>query len=114
MSSPCISPDTLKNLCGEDRALLEELLTLFQNEAPLQLQAMDTAVAANDYASLKVAAHTLKGSASYIGAPALVEACHQLEQVALKEEIELCDNLLKALKNMLFLTQEALKAEFGV
>ncbi len=114
MSSLLITPDTLKAICGEDKALLEELLGLFQAQTPLQLQALAKALEAKAYDTIKMTAHTLKGSASYVGAQAMVELCQKLEQAALHPDAQACKQLLTELENSFSPTQKALKAEFGL
>ncbi len=114
MSSQLIYPNTLKAICGEDKALLEELLTLFQEQAPLQLQTLARALETHAYDAIKIAAHTLKGSASYVGAQAMVELCQKLEQAALSHEAQDCKYLLTELENSFSHTQKALGAEFGL
>jgi CheY-like chemotaxis protein/HPt (histidine-containing phosphotransfer) domain-containing protein len=64
---------------------LVELIDLFLQEAPTQLEAMADAVAKNDATSLArtiSAATTLKGSASNLGARNLAALCDEIEQVA--------------------------------
>ena len=62
-----------------------ELIDLFLEEAPQQLDAMDNAIAENDSSSLAQtisAATTLKGSASNLGARGLAALCDEIEQTA--------------------------------
>lgn len=113
MSTPCIIPHTLRSICGEDKALIEELLNLFEEQTLLQLHALPTALEAKAYEAIKVAAHTLKGSASYVGAQAMFELCQKLESAALGQEADNCKNLLVELKSSFILTQKALRAEFS-
>jgi CheY-like chemotaxis protein len=61
------------------------LIDLFLQEAPAQLQALETAVNRNDAASLAQtfsAATSLKGSASNLGAHNLAALCDEIEQTA--------------------------------
>jgi CheY-like chemotaxis protein len=64
---------------------LVELIDLFLQEAPTQLETMEDAVAKNDAASLAriiSSATALKGSASNLGARTLAALCDEIEQVA--------------------------------
>jgi CheY-like chemotaxis protein len=64
---------------------LVELIDLFLQEAPAQIQAMESAVAQNDYTSLARtlnAATNLKGSAGNLGARNLAALCDEIEQTA--------------------------------
>jgi HPt (histidine-containing phosphotransfer) domain-containing protein len=62
-----------------------ELIELFLQEAPTQLQALERAVKENDYTSLSriiSAATSLKGSAGNLGARNLAALCDEIEQTA--------------------------------
>lgn len=62
-----------------------ELVDLFLQEAPAQLNSLEVAVAQNDYTSLArsiSAATSLKGSASNLGARNLAALCDEIEQTA--------------------------------
>jgi CheY-like chemotaxis protein len=64
---------------------LAELIDLFLQEAPEQVQLLETAVAQNDHTSLArtfSAASRLKGSASNLGARILAALCDEIEQTA--------------------------------
>ncbi len=64
---------------------LVEIIDLFLQEAPAQLQALETAVAQNDPSSLArtfSAVASLKGSASNLGARNLAALCDEIEQTA--------------------------------
>jgi len=61
---------------------LAELIDLFFKDARPRLDAMSTAAAAGDLAKLGATAHTLKGSASNLGARQLAALCWTLEKQA--------------------------------
>ena len=64
---------------------LAELIDLFLQEAPTQLDAMRQAVAKNDMtamARIVSAATALKGSAGNLGARSLAALCDEIEQAA--------------------------------
>jgi CheY-like chemotaxis protein len=64
---------------------LKEFIDLFLREAPIQLDAMNDAVAKNDTSSLTrvvSAAAALKGSAGNLGARQLAAVCEEIEQTA--------------------------------
>jgi HPt (histidine-containing phosphotransfer) domain-containing protein len=64
---------------------LAELIDLFLQEAPEQVQLLENAVAQNDHTSLArtfSAASRLKGSASNLGARILAALCDEIEQTA--------------------------------
>jgi HPt (histidine-containing phosphotransfer) domain-containing protein len=53
---------------GEDAAFLDELVETFLADAPVQLDAIDAAIAAGDADALVRPAHTLKGNGLNVGA----------------------------------------------
>ena len=58
---------------------MAELIDLFLEDTPQRLDKMKTAFEQGDDATLKAVAHTLKGSASNLGAPALAALCASVE-----------------------------------
>ncbi len=66
----------------EDLRMTREVVSLFVNDAPLRLQAIAAAVAANDAQALSRAVHALKGAASNVGAAAMHAVCIGLEAEA--------------------------------
>jgi CheY-like chemotaxis protein/HPt (histidine-containing phosphotransfer) domain-containing protein len=68
----------LERLNG-DRALLGELIGVFENDCPRMLDAVRQAVEAGDAAALQAAAHKLKGSVANFSAGGAVDAAARLE-----------------------------------
>jgi HPt (histidine-containing phosphotransfer) domain-containing protein len=58
-----------------------ELIDIYLNETPTQIQIMAKALAAHDHHMLTIAAHTLKGSSLNLGAKQLGGACFKLEEL---------------------------------
>jgi two-component system sensor histidine kinase/response regulator len=76
---PAINLDVLrKRLDGNDE-LMSELAQLFLDDAPKQIQAIREAQAKGDATGVEFAAHTLKGSASTLGANGLAAIARNLE-----------------------------------
>ncbi|MCX7002408.1 MAG: Hpt domain-containing protein [bacterium] len=65
-----------------DAALAEQLITLFLAEAPPLVQALQHAGAQHAFAAAHTAAHTLKGMAATLAAPALRTAAAAAEHAA--------------------------------
>ncbi len=59
---------------------MAELIDLFLEDTPQRLGKMKTAFEQGDDATLKAVAHTLKGSASNLGAPTLASLCANVER----------------------------------
>ena len=74
-----------------------ELIDLFLEDAPERLQAMQTSLARQDSDALKVAAHSLKGSARNLGARPLASICAELEHIAANNEWASAEPLLQAI-----------------
>ena len=72
-----------------------ELIDLFMEDAPDRLQAMQTSLDRRDIEALKIAAHSLKGSAKNLGAKPLGRICAELEKQAIAAD---WDNALLTLK----------------
>ena len=58
-----------------------ELVDIFLNETPAQIQIILKALASQDYHVLTIAAHTLKGSSLNLGAKQLGASCFKLEEL---------------------------------
>jgi CheY-like chemotaxis protein/HPt (histidine-containing phosphotransfer) domain-containing protein len=72
-----------------------ELIDLFLEDAPDRLRAMETSLTQRDQEALKIAAHSLKGSAKNLGAKPLARICAELEKQAITAD---WDNALLTLK----------------
>jgi len=60
-------------------SILDKIIGLYFVDAPRQILSMRDALAADDDAALKRAAHTLKSSSGNLGALALAGSCKELE-----------------------------------
>jgi signal transduction histidine kinase/HPt (histidine-containing phosphotransfer) domain-containing protein/BarA-like signal transduction histidine kinase len=72
----------LLNRVLDDEALFRELLGVFTDELPRMVAALEDAQQRSDAQAIRVAAHTLKGSASNIGAPVLLSLAREIEDLA--------------------------------
>jgi CheY-like chemotaxis protein len=75
-------------------SVLRDLADLFLRDARPKLMTMVTALDAKDLAALASIAHSLKGSASNLGARRLAEICATLEKSAKASEVDSAQNLL--------------------
>jgi HPt (histidine-containing phosphotransfer) domain-containing protein len=74
-----VSLQALQEIIGGSRDDLNELISGFLDDAPTQLAQMHQAAVAEDVASLKRGAHSLKSNSRDMGALALASACAALE-----------------------------------
>jgi HPt (histidine-containing phosphotransfer) domain-containing protein len=79
--------DAARSLTAGDDALLAELVELFPSESSKHLEAIKTALAEEDDASLTRAAHTLKSSARLFGATSLVASASEMETLGQSSEL---------------------------
>jgi HPt (histidine-containing phosphotransfer) domain-containing protein len=78
-----IDPRALENLrdvLDGDPDLLNELIDLFLTDAPALMQDLHDAVVRQDAQSITQTAHSLKGSASNLGARGMAAVCANLER----------------------------------
>ncbi|MCD4672068.1 MAG: response regulator [Anaerolineaceae bacterium] len=77
--------------------ILQELIELFLEEAPKDMQKMRQALDAQDIEKLRIAAHTLKGSSGHLGARKLSRVCKDLGMAARQGDLssapELCQQV---------------------
>ncbi|MGD0590992.1 MAG: Hpt domain-containing protein [Bacteroidota bacterium] len=64
-----------------DFEFVTELVDIFLNETPTQIQTMVKGLDTQDHHMLTIAAHTLKGSSLNLGAKQLGAACFRLEEL---------------------------------
>ena len=78
-AAPALDMEALLDRFDGDRALRVEIATIFLEDYPNRLAAVQAAVEQRDPAALRAAAHSLKGSAGNFGAELAVEAALRLE-----------------------------------
>ena len=82
-AAPVLDPGPLRALCGDDPALIREMLDEFITVSRGILADIRDAVLRRDARAVQSGAHNLKGSARIAGAPALAESARLLETAAL-------------------------------
>jgi CheY-like chemotaxis protein/HPt (histidine-containing phosphotransfer) domain-containing protein len=91
-----------------DEAIVEEICELFLTETGPRLLEIERAAHARDAEELRVSAHTLKGSASNVGAIAVASAAAELERLARAGELGQLQAPLLRLADAVELTKTAL------
>jgi len=93
---------------------LAELIGSFLAEAPLRIAGARQAVAKVDAAALRMAAHSLKGSSSTLGANNLASLCSSLEARAKSGSVDkTASELIGQVESEFERVREALEAELG-
>jgi two-component system, sensor histidine kinase and response regulator len=88
--------ELVARLSGDEK-LAREVVAGFLTDAPAQLQALKELVAAGDAKNIGLAAHTLKGAAATVAAPALRDLCDEICQAAAAGNLPHAASLLKLL-----------------
>jgi len=81
-----------------DTELLREIVEIFMETAPEQLQAIENAIAAGDAARVALVAHGMKGGASNFCADRFVAAARELEQTARNGDLAGAPQLLARMR----------------
>lgn len=81
-----------------DAELLQEIVEIFVETAPEQLQAIATALAAGDTPQVGMVAHGMKGGASNFCAGRFVAAARELELLAKRNTLEGAAGLLEQMR----------------
>jgi len=89
--------DALHKRWGQNKDLAEKLLAKFCEDAPMNLERLDGAVAAGDAEEATRLAHGLKGAASYVAADRFRKYAAQLEEMGNAGELSHAEACLSAL-----------------
>ena len=85
MNAPALDAavlESLRQLNQEGQPdVVREVLTVFLDDGPTRLRAIDDAIRSRDGRAVQHAAHALKGAAGSIGATALQARCRELEEM---------------------------------
>ncbi len=101
--------ETLAELHEAVGAEMDSLLTMFYDQVSIYESQIREAVAHNDAAALKQAAHSLKGIAWQFGANEVAKICQQLEACANNNQTAISAPQLQHLENALAATRDALQ-----
>ena len=87
-SPPIFDPKVLLKRLGGNRNLFDELIEIFREEAPRNLEAIRDGIANADPEAVKLGSHTLKGSLSYFETAPAIELAEHLEKKANAKNLE--------------------------
>jgi HPt (histidine-containing phosphotransfer) domain-containing protein len=91
--------------------LLPEILELFRDQATLHLEAIEQRLMQGNLHELAQEAHTLKGAAGSVGAAALAQLAHHLEESAAVSQIAEVSQQVRALRELMAQTDTAITTE---
>ena len=83
---------------GGDRELLDELLGIFAEDAPVRLEAIRQAIAGGNTTELMREAHTLKGALKVLGATTASGLAMALEEASRGGDADSSEKLAKELE----------------
>jgi HPt (histidine-containing phosphotransfer) domain-containing protein len=93
--------DNIRSLEEEgDTSVLDEVITIYLNEAPHHLDGLRAALAGGRGADLKRIAHAYKSASCNVGAMQLGELCRQLERLAAVGETGGCAEVVASIESM--------------
>jgi len=93
--------------------LLPELLELFRGQAILHLETIEQHLTQGNLHEVALEAHTLKGAAGSVGATALAQIAHHLEESAPDSDIAAVSLQVAALREITDQTTAAIRAELA-
>ena len=76
------------DVCGDDLAFQREIIGDFLSQFDSRLEDIAAALVLRDPAAIRLAAHALKGSAASLGARALAEAAHRIEDLGRSKSLD--------------------------
>lgn len=88
MSGAPINEDALLDLVDRDAAFLETLVDTFLEDCTAYVETIRTAVAEEDPKALARAAHSLKGAAANLQAPAVRATARRLEEMGRTDDLD--------------------------
>ena len=93
-----------------DRALASQMLDLFHECMPPELERLRQAMAAGDYATARIGAHSIKGAAANVAAMRVKSAAASMERAAVAGDASSLQALLPDLERQLDVLRERLAA----
>jgi len=110
--SPVIDPQAIENLRslnpGDNDEFLRELTQIFLEDTPQRIAELEQSLASGDAARFTRAAHSIKGSATNMGAMLLRGAAEKLEMHSRKEGMVAVDEMIGSIR------QEFARAKAGL
>ena len=95
----------------DDGSVLDEVIQMYLDELPDQLDSLRAAVAGADMPALASTAHAMKSASFNVGAKALGELCRRLEKQAKAGEAQGTVDLVGAIESMVDSVRPLLRAE---
>ena len=110
-----INLNYLIEACGSDKEALKELITLFVNETPKNIENIKNSIANADWNSVKITAHKLKSSYKIFGLTELSDNFSKIEKYSQNQsDYDKAENIFNS--SILFsnLVIDKLKHEYSI
>lgn len=118
MTSPArLDPTVINELIDlgpeTGRQLVQDLVELFNAEAPIRIAAMRGGLQAHDLKEIGQAAHAMRGGAGNLGAVGIGSLCASIEMAAKSGNVMKIGPMIDEVEQELALVQEALAARIA-
>lgn len=91
----------LKQLSNGSNEFINEMITVFIEQTPVEISNLEKYASAKDWKSLRAIAHKMKPSFTFMGIKELESIIKQLEEYAANEtNLELIPDLISKIKNI--------------
>jgi HPt (histidine-containing phosphotransfer) domain-containing protein len=87
----------ITDLMSYREGLFESMLSLFEDQTPMRVEAIRSALGARDHEQLRHQAHELAGGASYVGAASFARHARAIETLARHSDFDRAAPLVDAL-----------------
>ena len=96
---PVLDPQPLRDLLemGVAPALIQELITLFQEDVPTHVAVLRSALTALDGRQTRMEAHQLKGALGNLGLARFADLASRIEACAMADHLDMAPILAEAL-----------------
>ena len=91
--------ERMREISMGDEAFLRELIDLFLEDTPRQIEALRQAVASQNIVGVHQGAHRLKGAGRNLGAQPFSEVCRQIETLGRKGDLAAASALMPNLES---------------
>ncbi|MBL8446374.1 MAG: EAL domain-containing protein [Zoogloeaceae bacterium] len=112
-SQQILDPAAISRLRDALGGALGEAILPFLEDAPMHVRSMRKSIDSRDGASLRHAAHVLKGSAGTLGAVKLAQVAQEVQECAERHDLVEAEPLVDALQEELGRVDAALRRELG-
>jgi HPt (histidine-containing phosphotransfer) domain-containing protein len=96
---PDYEPQFLQEQLGDDEETIQEIINLFLEAAPEQIEAISAALKTGDAAMVQRSAHSLKGASSNVGAIKLSQTALKMETMGREQNLHQGPLLMEEIQN---------------